>query len=186
MTLRTPIVSIRVAWCVGLGCVLLLSGCKARLQSFSSNRARAQNRVQDEATIRRLDAAWVKAAETKQVDAWMAFYAEDAVVLPPNEAVATDRSSIRKSVGELLALPGLSLTWQPAHIEVAAAGDIAYLYGTYELTSEDAHGMPMTDYGKNVEIWKKQSDGSWKCIVDTWNSDLPVVPIPMESGKTEG
>jgi ketosteroid isomerase-like protein len=27
--------------------------------------------------------------------------------------------------------------------------------------------------GKYLSVWKKQSDGSWKCVADTWNSDLP-------------
>jgi ketosteroid isomerase-like protein len=40
----------------------------------------------------------------------------------------------------------------------------------------DAQGKPVTDNGKFVEVWKKQSDGKWKCVADTYNSDLPVVP----------
>ena len=169
------------ARCVGLGCVLL-TGCRSSSHPLSSS----QGLTADEASIRRLDAAWVKAAESKQVDAWMAFYADDAVVLPPNDKVAESKSAIRKSVGDLLALPGLSLTWKPTKIEVAGAGDLAYMYGTYEMSGYDAHGMPMTDYGKNVEIWKKQTNGGWKCIVDTWNSDLPVVPLALDDGKTPG
>jgi ketosteroid isomerase-like protein len=27
---------------------------------------------------------------------------------------------------------------------------------------------------KILEIWKRQPDGKWKCIVDTWNFDLPL------------
>lgn len=34
------------------------------------------------------------------------------------------------------------------------------------------------DTGKILEVWKKQSDGKWKCIVDTYNSDIPVVAVP--------
>ena len=40
----------------------------------------------------------------------------------------------------------------------------------------DAKGKPIRDTGKILEIWKKQADGSWKCAVDTWNSDLPAAP----------
>jgi ketosteroid isomerase-like protein len=40
----------------------------------------------------------------------------------------------------------------------------------------DEKGKPMQDFGKNVEIWKRQPDGSWRCILDTWNSDLPAPP----------
>jgi ketosteroid isomerase-like protein len=133
-------------------------------------------RVADEATIRAADADWAKAAQTKQVDAWVAFYSDDAVVLPPNDGRATSKDSIRKAVGELLGLPGLSIHWQPTKVEAARFGDMAYSYGAYELTSNNAKGRPVTDHGKYVEIWKKQSDGSWKCIVDTWNSDLPAAP----------
>jgi len=143
---------------------LLLAGCSAP----SSADLRA-----DEQAVRRLDTEWVEAAQSKQVDAWMAFYADDATVLPPNEAMATDKDSIRKSVSGLLGLPELEISWQPTKVEVARSGDLAYLYGTYEATFDEAPGKRTMDRGKIVEIWKKQADGSWKCIVDTWNSDLP-------------
>lgn len=156
-----------LAACVGLASLLIALGCSSGTQAPDTRTAA------DEAAIRLADSYWVKAAQSKQLDAWMAFYAEDAVVLPPNEKIATDKASIRKSVAELLGLPGLSLSWEPTKVEVARSGDLAYLYGAYVLTFNDAKGKPVTDHGKNVEIWKKQSDGHWKCIVDTWNSDLP-------------
>ncbi len=156
--------------CLALCSVLITAGCSP-VQPLPDTRAA------DEAAIRLADSYWVKAAESKQVDAWMAFYSDDAVVLPPNEKIATDKDSIRKSVAGLLGIPGLSLSWQPTNVEVARSGDIAYLYGAYVLTAKDAAGKPINDHGKNVEIWKKQADGKWKCIVDTWNSDLPVAAI---------
>lgn len=109
------------------------------------------------------------------MDAWVAFYADDAAVLPPNEPVATSPESIRKSVSELLTLPGLSIDWKPTKIEVARSGDLAYLYGAYRLAWDEG-GKRATDQGKNVAIWKKRPDGKWKCVVDTWNSDLPLTP----------
>jgi ketosteroid isomerase-like protein len=135
----------------------------------------------DEEALRRLDAEWVKAAQSKQVDAWVAFYSDDAAVLPPNEAMATDKDSIRKSVSGLLGLPGLTISWQPTKVEVARGGDLAYLYGRYEVSFDEAPGKRTTDRGKIVEIWKKQADGNWKCIVDTWNSDLPAAPSTPSS-----
>jgi len=156
------------AKCIGFASVLILLGCAAAPQT--------DTRAADEATIRRADADWVAAAQTKKVDGWMLFYAEDAVVLPPNEEVAADPVDIRKSVGQLLGLPGLLISWQPTKVEVAKSGDLAYLYGAYKIGWNDSHGKLVTDHGKNVEIWKKQPDGTWKCIVDTWNSDLPTVP----------
>ncbi len=152
--------------------ILLVGGCRSGGGTLTVN----PNTRADEAAIRRLDADWVKAGATKNPDEWMAFYAPDAVVLPPNEKVAKTKEAIRASVAGLLGLPGLVLTWTPSKVEVAASGELAYLYGAYEFTAKDTHGKPINDYGKNVEIWKKQPDGGWKCIVDTWNSDLPAAP----------
>jgi len=146
---------------IGLPGILLLQSC-----------TKPDMRAADEALIKQADAAWVQAAQTKQVDAWIAFYSGDAVVLPPNEKIAITREAIRKSVSGLLSLPELSITWQPTKIEVARSGDLGYVYGTFSINWNE-HGKKAFDNGKLVEIWKKQPDGGWKCIVDTWNSDVP-------------
>ena len=42
------------------------------------------------------------------------------------------------------------------------------------MTVDGANGKPITDQGKDMAVWKKQSDGSWKMVADTFNSDLAV------------
>jgi ketosteroid isomerase-like protein len=137
----------------------------------------ASAQTANEATIRQLDADWMKIGAAKNIDGWVAFYADNAAVLPPNEPIANDKAAIRRSVAGLLTLPNLSLNWHPTKVEVAKSGDLAYLYGTYAMSASDDKGKPISDNGKIVEIWKKQNDGKWKCIVDTWNSDIPM-PTP--------
>lgn len=154
-------------------CLTVLAALMLSVAGCSKDTGNASSRDEDEATIRRLDAEWVKTAAAKDVDGWIAFYADEVAVLPPNDRVATDRASIRRAVSELLSLPGLQLSWTPTKVEVAQSGDIAYLYGAYSLKMNDEKGRPVRDVGKNVEIWKRQPSGKWKCIVDTWNSDLP-------------
>jgi uncharacterized protein (TIGR02246 family) len=127
-----------------------------------------------EATIRQLDADWVKAAATHRADAWTAFYSDDAVVLPPNEPTASDKASIHESMEAFLSLPALDVSWSLTKVIVATSGDLAYAYGTYKTSAKDEKGNPFTDNGKVLEIWRKQSDGSWKCVVDTWNTDVPI------------
>jgi uncharacterized protein (TIGR02246 family) len=152
-----------------ISCMALMAGCASNPQTAAAPDTRAA----DEVAIRKLDAEWVKAGQAKSVDGWVSFYADDAVVLPPNEKMAASKEAIRKSIGDFLAMPGLSIHWAPVKVEVGRSGDLAYLYGAYEMTANDAKGKPISDKGKNVEIWKKQADGNWKCIVDTWNSDMP-------------
>ena len=150
---------------LGFSCVFLILGCNAKPPASSS--------AADAAAVRQADENWEKAAQSKKVDDWVAFYADDAMILPPNEKKADSKEGIRKSIGQMLALHGLAIHWAPAKVEVAQSGDLAYTQGSYTLTTTDAQGKPTTDQGKTVEIWKKQADGSWKCVVDMWSSDLP-------------
>ena len=133
----------------------------------------ASNTAADESAIRELDAQWSKAAAANDPDATVSFYSDDATLLPPNAPVAVGKAAIRASWAGLLA-PGVSVTWQVNKVEVARAGDMAYLTGTYLVTMKDPEGKPVTDRGKLLEVWKKQADGKWKAIVDTYNSDLPL------------
>lgn len=150
-----------------------------------------------EAAIRQADADWAEAAATTSVDAWMTYYAPEAVVLAPDQPIATSPQLIRQSVAKLLALPHLMISWHPVKVDIAAAGDMAYVIGAYELSFDEANGARATDRGKLLEVWQKQATGRWKCIVDTWNSDgpattatasaavaaptIPVVPVPATS-----
>ncbi|HEU0122473.1 MAG TPA: hypothetical protein VFQ91_18220 [Bryobacteraceae bacterium] len=64
-------------------------------------------------------------------------------------------------------------------MEVAKAGDLGDLYGTYSLSIKDPEGgRSINDIGKMLEIWRNQPDGKGKCIVDTFSSDLPLSAPP--------
>jgi len=127
-----------------------------------------------EQALRDLDGQWSAAAGAKNLEKTIAFYSQDAIVLPANAPAATTKDAIRNTWKDLLASPGLAISWKTTKVDVAKSGDIAYTTGTYELTMNDASGKPVPDHGKYVEVWKKQADGKWKVAVDIWNSDLPV------------
>jgi ketosteroid isomerase-like protein len=125
-----------------------------------------------EQLLRDLDAKWAKAAATKDVEQTIAFYSDDAVVLPPNATSAATKEAIRNSWKEMLGSPGLVISWQPTKVQIGKAGEMAWVSGTYELTMNDASGKPINDRGKYLEVWEKQPDGIWKCAADMWNSNL--------------
>jgi ketosteroid isomerase-like protein len=126
------------------------------------------------ATVRKADEDWAAAARAASVDEWMSFYAADAIVLLPNEQLASSKELIRQTVSRLLALHHLSIAWHPIEAKVARSGDLAFLIEAYELRFDDPHDVPVSDRGGRLEIWRKQADGGWKCIVDTWNLDAPI------------
>ncbi len=129
--------------------------------------------TQTEQALRDLDAKWSAAAGAKDVDKTVSYYAESAVVMPPNAAAATTKEAVRSAWKEMLTSPGAAISWKATKVEVAKAGGLAYVSGTYEETMTDASGKPVKDRGKYVEVFKKQADGTWKVVADIWNSDLP-------------
>jgi ketosteroid isomerase-like protein len=162
------------AFCGCVGLMMLASGCKQQTP--------ADTRAADAQTIRDLDAQWSKSAGAHDLDGTVSYYSDDAFVLPPNAPIATTKEAIRAgwatSVG-----PGVDMSFQTNKVEVASSGDIAYDVGTYAVSMKDAQGNPVTDRGKYVAVWKKQADGKWKAVADTWNSDLPVAAAPAVAEK---
>ena len=136
-----------------------------------------------EQALRDADAAWSKAAGSKDLDKTVSYYSADAIVLPPNAPIATTKEEIKKIWQDMLASPGLVISWKATKVEVAKSGDLGFVSGTYELTMNDATGKPATDKGKYVEVWEKKADGKWKCGTDTWNSDLPASPPAQAETK---
>jgi uncharacterized protein (TIGR02246 family) len=143
--------------------MLFLVGC---------NQQPVDTRAEDEKTVRALDEQWSRTAGTNDLEATIAYYADDASLLPPNAPIATGKDAIRRVWASLLG-PNTNVSWQISKLEVARSGDLAYLHGTYQLTMKDAQGNPINDRGKMVEVWKKQADGKWKVVADIFNSDLP-------------
>jgi len=133
----------------------------------------------DEKAVRNADAAWSIAAGSKDVDKTVSFYADDAVVLPPNEPAVASKDGIRNMwKGFLDSVTEIS--WKATRVEVAKSGDMACVTGTYETTGKDG----TKDRGKYCEVWEKKSDGTWKCGTDMFSSDLPVsVPADKKSGQ---
>ena len=58
-----------------------------------------------------------------------------------------------------------TLTWGPAWVAVASAGDLALSTGPWELRRYEEPRVKMT--GWFVSIWRKEPDGSWKVAVDS-------------------
>jgi ketosteroid isomerase-like protein len=125
-----------------------------------------------EQAVKNADAQLSKAAGAHDLTTLLSYYANDAVALPANEELLTNRSDIQKSWIARLA-PGVSLSWTPMYVEAAKSGDLAYILGSYTRTTKPAKGTPATDRGKYLAVWKKQADGSWKVEADMFNSDLP-------------
>jgi uncharacterized protein (TIGR02246 family) len=151
-----------------LGCALTFgiacTGAAPGGAAAASTAAPASNSAADEAAIRTLDSAWNKSAVDKNADLMSSYYATDAVLMAPGEAMVKGRDAIRAAVGGMFGSPGFALTFSPD--QVTAKGDLAYEIGNYKITVPDKAGKPQTSTGKYVVVWGRQADGSWKAVLD--------------------
>ena len=129
----------------------------------------------DRAAIQKVadDAVAIMNAASPDLDAYTrAYYAPDAVVLPPNEPAVTGEAAI---AAMLKSFPPISnFRFDLVHVE--GTSDMAWVQGTYSMTMTPEGSAPVNDSGKYIEIWKKQADGSWRVARDIFNSDLPPSP----------
>jgi uncharacterized protein (TIGR02246 family) len=135
--------------------------------------APAVDRAAEEARIRALDAEWSKAAQGKDVEKAIGYYADDGVMLAPGAPAARGKQAIEKAWTAMLSPAGNALSFQPTSIEVARGGDLAYDLGTYELTMAGKNGKAQTMKGVYVVVWQKQPGGQWKVLLDSPTTTTP-------------
>ena len=127
----------------------------------------------DRAAIREAGNQALKAAQAKDVGRWAAHFTDDATLFPPNQPIVKGKEAIQELMTEWIGNPDFGVNWQTTKVEVSEAGDLGFASGTYEVTLNDEEGKPVSEQGKWVSVYKKQTDGTWKCVTDIWNSDQP-------------
>lgn len=161
----------------GLLGVLLIVSLSLACQTQTSV-SRPDTRAADEAALRKIDDEWSKAAGAKDLEKTVSFYSDDTQILPPNSPMLHGKDAAREMWKGMFAVPGFGGGWKATKVEVAQSGELGWTSGPYEITEVDAKGKPMTDKGKYLAVWKKQADGSWKCVADMFNTDLPPASAP--------
>jgi len=105
---------------------------------------------------------WLAAANKKDAAALTNLYDENAVLMPKQEEPVIGKAAIGEYYKKLVADPQfvpftLTLNWNSFHV----VGDIAIATAVFEgdVTRNDKR---IHFRGKNLLVWKKQADGSWK------------------------
>ena len=97
-------------------------------------------------------------------------YTDSARLMPPNGEIIDGRAGIEAFTKEFVAT-GAQLVFQLLTVHESA--DLCAAVGTYDMTIPVPGGEPQQDRGKYIEVWTRQSDGSWLIADDIFNSSLP-------------
>ena len=116
---------------------------------------------------------FVAAANSGDLALVAAFYAADAVLMPPNQPATKGAQAIQSALEVGAADFQLALSVD----ETAIAGDWAFSSGAYTLMEGEE---PTEIIGKWLNVLRRQADGSWKIHRSIWNNDFAA-----ETGRSE-
>jgi uncharacterized protein (TIGR02246 family) len=117
--------------------------------------------------VKAINAQFCEAFNRGDATAVASFYVEDAALLAPDQAAVRGKRAIEESFTEVIKEIGGTIRIEP--VEVVAAGNIAYQWANYS-----TKGGKKSVTGKFVEIYNRQTDGSWKIRLTIYNNDTPL------------
>lgn len=150
---------------VALSAITLTAGCRHRWAEHHHEKIMQQRIAEAEQAIREATIESTKAAQAKDLDKTVSYYAPNAIMFGLGAPIQ-GTENIRKLWQQLLAGPNVQMTNTTLSVEVARSADLGWQYGSFQSMSADKSGKTVTQAGKYVVIWKLQPDGSWKIEAD--------------------
>jgi ketosteroid isomerase-like protein len=106
----------------------------------------------------------------RDFEALVAFYTEDAALMPPHHPAVYGRAAIKTWMAGFPQVTDFRL----AVDRVDGRADLAYVRGTYTMSFRpEGAPAPINDRGKFIDILRRQPTGEWLLEADTFNSDNP-------------
>jgi uncharacterized protein (TIGR02246 family) len=159
-------------------CTIMLLIAAGPILGCAAAEAPADNAA---AAVFAADSAWAAAAAAGDLDASVAALAPDGIMFPPGAPPVIGRSAARQFMQEAMAIPSFSVRWQSDTVVVAESGELAYAIGRSRYTFPDSGGGVDTMYAKAVSVWRRDSDGTWRAVLDIWNESPalmePILPV---------
>ncbi len=120
--------------------------------------------------IREVGTQWARQWNARALDQLMQSYAPDAVYMPPHHPAVHGRDAIREYLQGPIQHGARDLKYEVTFVK--HSGDLAYDVGRYSMTVSHG-GAERQDRGKYLVVWRRQPDGRWLIVADTWSSDMP-------------
>jgi uncharacterized protein (TIGR02246 family) len=151
------------------GALLLAAGIAACGIIACSGQNRGIDLSAEKSALLKRDRDWQAAVSEKKDAAKIAsFFAPDGIMFGSGEATVAGHEALTRAVAALVAGPAFKDEWTWSRIELSPDGRLAYLVGTTHMTTYDAAGHPVTNDARLINVWRKDPDGVWRCIVDAW------------------
>ena len=116
---------------------------------------------------------WITTVNAADPNGFLTLVTADVEWMPPDEETITGTEALQSWVENVLAQVTLS-DFAATYDEVVVSGDWAFTRGSgsWEVTPI-VGGEPTRVSAKNIWIFQRQADGSWKVSSVIWNSNRP-------------
>jgi uncharacterized protein (TIGR02246 family) len=103
--------------------------------------------------------------ETGDLDAALALYEPDAIFVVSPDQVVTGHAAIREVLQSMISADTTGKLDAVTAVE-SADGSVAFTRARGRSTGPGPDGKPVTTHFHSIEVVRKQSDGTWRIVID--------------------
>ena len=163
----------RLLMIIPLVCLFcFIVGCQQSEEVTEESAADVEADVQ---AIRGIVEEWEAAFNAADINRIMPHYADDAMVIPPNEPVLIGKEAIRSDLQQLFEQITLQEDDEVKNVHIS--GDLGVAHVAWSTIVERNAGAESSKYnGNQIIVFKKLPDGAWKCIYSIWSDETLTSP----------
>jgi uncharacterized protein (TIGR02246 family) len=136
--------------------------------------------------INKITDSYSKAMLSGDYNTIAGFFSDDAIFLPAYEPMVRGKEAILENGKKSVESGVRYSTFKINSSDTFGSGDIVYEIGTFEINfTMPNNTTAMNDHGKYLNVWQRQTDGSWKLKVETWNSDVNPMSMNQAGAKSK-
>jgi ketosteroid isomerase-like protein len=124
----------------------------------------------EEQSIHETYKAWVHVTNAKDIEKWPSFLAANPYFSPADSPPLTGTDEVIDYYERSFADPKFSLDCEQEYVDVSESGEMAWSRGRCNATFTGPDGGVASGTSRWFKVWIKQSDGSWRCRVNTWRN----------------
>jgi ketosteroid isomerase-like protein len=125
-----------------------------------------------EQVIRQATSALLRAVNASDLEAVMAVWDDSGTLMPPGHASVQGHQAIKAYFEQLFNRNRFEFVFTSSQISVdgtLAVERVLYSAAAWSLEGDNSY----RDSGKGVHVYRQHEGGSWKLVMDIWNSDGP-------------
>lgn len=144
--------------------LLILAACDAAADAIDDVRCR--------------EIGFSQAAENRDMSAFRSFIDADARFV--SNSVLRGVDDIAAAWSYFFGEDSPTIKWRPQVVEVLEDGRLALSRGPYLVTTKDADGNPVEQWGTFNSVWRLHDDGQWRVVLDAGS---PAAAAPDEATR---